>query len=138
MAPSAVVGRRNMLHPIGMCAELIALKEAAPGWVLWVVNRDRMPTVLLHDRETWDIGGTIAHVDHVFEGNRTQLGRHVIVHIIIMSEHSLVDPEEVLRLRRVRNRTFWKADPAFQVFSKLAAEHGGHVTCEAASFKQRL
>ena len=138
MAALPVVGRSDVLHPPGVGRKLVALAETAAARVVRIVNRDRVPAALVHQREAGHVGRPVTDVDHVLEGHRPQVGRHVVVHILVMLQHALVDAEQELGLRRVRDRPLRKADVALRILAELAAEDRLHLRRQPAAVEQRL
>ena len=90
-----------MLDPASMGAQLVTFLETSPTCILRIIDCDGVAAVPLHDCETWHVGRTISDVDHVLKRNGPHFRRHVVIDIIIMPEHSLVDPEEKLGLGRM-------------------------------------
>ena len=95
-----------------------------------------MAAILADYGEAGDIGGAVADVDHVPEGDGAHGFWHVIVDVLVHGEEAFVDPEEVLSFLGVRDDAFGKADPAGFVFGELASEDGFHKGGDATAFDE--
>ena len=133
MAARAVVGGGDVLDPVGVGGELIALLEADPRLVLRIVNRDGAAAGLFHHGEAGDIGRSVADIDHVLERDGPQFGRHVVVDVLREVEHALVDTEEKLRLLRVADDALGEGDMSFVILRVFAAENFAHIRFDAAA-----
>ena len=95
-----------------------------------------MAAILADDGEAGNIGGAVADVNHVTEGDGAHGFRHVIVDVLVHGEKAFVDSEEVLCFLGVRDDAFRKADSAGFVFGELAPEDGLHEGCDATAFDE--
>ena len=98
MTALAVVSGRDVLDPTRMGTKLIAFAKTSPRIVVGIVNRDGATAIAIHHREARNVGWPITDVDHVLKRDRPHLRWHVIVHILIIPQHALVDPEQILGL----------------------------------------
>ena len=98
VAASAEITGSNIIYAAGMGTELITFAEAAAGFVLRIVNCNRVTTIFAHDSKAGDIGRPVADVDHVGKRHGTQRIGHMIIHVLIGFQHTLIYSEQVLRL----------------------------------------
>src|SRR5580658_878836 len=101
MAVLSIISRGDMPDSLRPGGQVETLSKAGPFLVIRVVNRDSMPTIFLHDGETGNIGRTVPDVDHVPKGDRTNVIRHVIIHVLRHIQQAFVDPEQILGLLSV-------------------------------------
>lgn len=133
MAPGAIVCWGDVFDPVRQGAQLVAFAEAGAAGFIRIVNGDGVPTVAFHEGETGDIGGTISHIDHVFERDGPQFGVHVIIHIFMWLQHAFVDAEDVLSFGGVADDAFGKADASILILAKLTAEDALYVRGQGTS-----
>ena len=138
MTSLAVIRRSNVLNPLGMRAELEAFSKTPSALIIRIIHRDRLTSIFLHHSEARNIRGTITYIDHVLKGHRTSIARHVVIDVIVGIKQSLVDPEEILGLGSVRNRTLGKTDPAMFVFTELTPKDLLHLILERATIEECL
>lgn len=131
MGALAVVGGGDVFHPAGVGGELEAFPEGSAGGVFGVVNGNTLAAVACHDGETGDIGRAVTDVNHVFKGDGPLVGRHVVVHVLIVGEHAFVDAEQELSLGGVGDGAFGEADASFRILAEFAAKHGFYIGLQA-------
>ena len=135
MAAGRVIRRGDEVHAVGIGSQVIALAEAAARFVLRIVHGHGVAAVPAHNGEAGHVRGAVADVDHVGEGNRAHVLRHVVVHVLVVIQHALVDAEEVLGLRGVGNDPLGKVDVAV-LLAELAPEHGLEIGAQGRAVNQ--
>jgi|SRR6516165_3828083 len=113
MRAAPVIRRCDVANTIRMSRKVIAFFEAASAWIIRVIDRNRVSSILAHDCETGNVGWTVTDVDHVLEWNRANCVGHMVIYVLRHIEKALVDPKQVLSLLRVADNALWKVDFAF-------------------------
>ena len=137
VAAGAEVGRGKEIYAVLARFEGVAFLETAAGFIIRVINGHAQASLLAHHGEAGHIGGAIAYVNHVPEGNRSQFAVHVVVHILDVVEHALVDPKEVLCFAGVGDDSFREADAAI-FFAEFATENFAHVRADDGAIQNAL
>src|SRR5437667_10302338 len=131
-----VICRGDMLDAIGVGWKLVTFTKANAVWIVGIINGDRLTAVLLHDGEAGDIGRSVTDVDHIGEGDRSNLRVHVVVYVLPHVEQALVNSKKELRLLRVADDALRENDPAMFVLGKFASENGAHIRLQPAAIEQ--
>ena len=94
--------------------------------------------MLSDDRKAGDIGGTVADVDHVFEGDGAKGSGDVVIDVLGEVEEAFIDAEKELGFLGVGDDAFGESDSAFGVFGEFATEDGADMGSDRRAFDERF
>ena len=138
VAAGLIIGGGDVSDTIRSADELVAFTEAGAAGILRIIDGDGVAAVLADDGEAGHVGGAVADIDHVVEGDRPEIGGHVVIHVLRVVEEAFIDAEEELGLLSVGDDALWKSDAAFAILGEFAAEDGFDVRGETRAINERL
>ena len=122
MAVSPIIGGCDMTNSIRVRSQVKTFAKAESIGVIRIVDSDGVAAVLFHDREARHICRAVSYVDHIFERNRPDLGRHVIVDVLSHVQQTFVNPKQILGLLSVADNSFGERNPTLRILCEFATE----------------